>query len=155
MPERRACHRQRSSSTMLASASRRPQALRLPFLFPYGTQLRGYAQQKTARVPNAAPMRTTTNPSPLTQSKNRNAPSVEGAAPSNPKPKPTFPSDQASLSAMDSRLRDGKDFEDMRLAEKARRMEESGQQLDMVRQMVASGVDPWSTKVSLMGEYST
>lgn len=132
---------------MLASASRRPQILRLPYFFPWTSQARGYAQQKSPRVPNAAPMRTTTNPAPTTQSKNRNVSPFDASGKSRDKAIPPSGVNAKNVVAP-VRGMDGQEFEEVRQKEIARGMEERGEHLTMMR---ISGAEPWSQKISLLG----
>ena len=110
----------------------------------------------------SVPQRTTTNPSPTSQVKNRNVPGTisatgagAGAATSSTKatqaPKPVLTTSGAPKPA--PKTFDEKAFTKVRQADLMREMERSGSQLDMVRLSIAQGMYPWDQKAELMGVY--
>ena len=154
---------------------RRQNAIALPFLLPKAvgagkyevpgltvSGVRTYAQKRVARTPQSVPQRTTTNPSPTSQVKNRNVPGTTsatgagaGAATGSTKatqaPKPVLTTSGAPKPA--PKTFDEKAFTKVRQADLMREMERSGSQLDMVRLSIAQGMYPWDQKAELMGVY--
>ncbi|KAI5121716.1 hypothetical protein M0805_002109 [Coniferiporia weirii] len=129
---------------MITKACCRP-LLSPSFVLPRG-QARWYAQQRTARTPRSAAQASTTNPSPTSQLKNRTLPPTASSAAgvsSAPSARPTGSAPVVPKS-------DGQAFHRVRQAVLAREMEQSGQQLEMLRMSMSSGMDPWSSKAMLM-----
>lgn len=136
---------------MLASVCRCPPRTRA-LLSPCSSLRRGYAQQRTARTAKSAPQRSTTNPSPTTQLKNRNLPPATstGAGSSVQKNSPTPSPARLSVSPVEEKA-----FAKLHEVETYREMEQNGRQLEMIRRSVAMGMEPWAGETAVMGELRT
>ncbi|KAL5481061.1 hypothetical protein ACEPAI_10002 [Sanghuangporus weigelae] len=125
---------------MLASVCRCPAAMAAPpFLFPISrtgcSQTRSYVQQRATRT--AQSQQTTTAPSSTAQVKNRSFPSSSTTKHAT-SPQPTT----AKV--------DEKGFAKLRQQKMLRELEESGDQLEMVRLAAAAGIDPYANKATLL-----
>ncbi|KAL5522998.1 hypothetical protein ACEPAF_1265 [Sanghuangporus sanghuang] len=122
---------------MLASVYRHPAPVTaFSFLFPISRtgcpQTRSYVQQRATRTQT-----TTTVPSPTAQVKNRSFP-------------PSSTTKNAASPPPISAKVDEKEFAKLRQQKMLRELEESGDQLEMVRLAAAAGLDPYASKATLL-----